>query len=642
MIRSILELPARQSFRRIPRRIVGQERSLYLSSRREFSTASPQNASTGKPGKAPESGSSLPKFIFGGVAVSAAFMAAYQSGYLDQMLGKEKHDSLETSRIGLDFKNQDASSQDAKSVHHFKEEEVLTGSEVPKDLSPQTGDGGKDEIQPVAPQSDALNETKIDIESSSQDRSEVTLGESNALNQHKDLPTGDAVSNVESTDSAISSEGSPDAQSPTINISKLPDEEVKVGELSGQATSVTNLDEAKLMPHQDLVAEERQEDASGHFIETPVSLLESYHLEDKSEGRPPSSLDRDIDIEAFASAIEESNDGAATKDGKLILDFLQAIHAAEKRQAELDAHQFAEEKRKMKEKHEKELKDAIARDLMHAEEAALLDKEMKRERAKAAAALAALQQKLEETHRLELELKESEAEMKLKKAEELAKAEMVSAIAREKAAQIEKMAEANLHINALCMAFYARSEEARQSHSVHKLALGALALEDALSKGLPIKAEIEALQTYLDGIDKDSVLDLVLSSLPEETVFHGTDTVLQLNHQFDTLKGTLRHFSFIPPGGGGILAHSLARVASWLKVKEGGRSDDGIESIISRVESFLAEGKLAEAADALEEGLQGSQAAEIVRVWVKQARNRAIAEQALTLLQSFATSVSLT
>lgn len=216
------------------------------------------------------------------------------------------------------------------------------------------------------------------------------------------------------------------------------------------------------------------------------------------------------------------------------------------------------------------------------------------------------------------------------------------AIAREKAAQIEKMAEANLHINALCMAFYARSEEARQSHSVHKLALGALALEDALSRGLPIKAEIEALQTYLEGIDKNSVLDLVLSSLPEETIFRGTDTVLQLNHQFDTLKGTLRHFSLIPPGGGGILAHSLARVASWLKIKEGGHSGDGIESIISRVESYLAEGKLAEAADALEEGLQGSQATEIVQVWVRQARNRAIAEQALTLLQSFATSVSLT
>lgn len=28
-----------------------------------------------------------------------------------------------------------------------------------------------------------------------------------------------------------------------------------------------------------------------------------------------------------------------------------------------------------------------------------------------------------------------------------------------------------MQINALCMAFYARSEEARQSHSAHKLAL---------------------------------------------------------------------------------------------------------------------------------------------------------------------------
>lgn len=49
-----------------------------------------------------------------------------------------------------------------------------------------------------------------------------------------------------------------------------------------------------------------------------------------------------------------------------------------------------------------------------------------------------------------------------------------------------------------------------------------------------------------------------------------------------------------------------------------------------------------EAADALEAGVRGSEAAEIIVDWVKQARNRAIAEQALTLLQSYATSVSLT
>lgn len=60
---------------------------------------------------------------------------------------------------------------------------------------------------------------------------------------------------------------------------------------------------------------------------------------------------------------------------------------------------------------------------------------------------------------------------------------------------------------------------------------GAVALDDTLSKGLPIETEIDALHSYLDGIDKDSVLDLVLSSLPEETRKNGIDTLLQLNQK---------------------------------------------------------------------------------------------------------------
>ncbi|KAG2242864.1 hypothetical protein Bca4012_022410 [Brassica carinata] len=167
----------------------------------------------------------------------------------------------------------------------------------------------------------------------------------------------------------------------------------------------------------------------------------------------------------------------------------------------------------------------------------------------------------------------------------MAKAELISAIAKEKAAQIVKMAEADLN-------------------------------------KLPIQKEIDMLQTLFEGIHQDSMLELVLSSLPEEARSSGTDTVQQLNQK---LKGTLRHFSLIPPGGGGILAHSLAHIASWLKV-----------------DNCLAEGKLAEAAAALEEGVKGSKAEEIVNEWVRCARNRAISEQAVTLLQSYATCASLT
>ncbi|KAI4371248.1 hypothetical protein MLD38_019509 [Melastoma candidum] len=348
---------------------------------------------------------------------------------------------------------------------------------------------------------------------------------------------------------------------------------------------------------EDIVSEDRLEESSSKEISKDTSLLEAYNLEDNSEEKPSS----------FSHGIEELNEAAVTKDGRLILDFLQAIHAAEKRQADLDSHLFAEEKRALKEKYEKEVKDAIARELMRAEEAALLNKELKKERAKAAAALKALQQSLEDSHNLKLAQKEAEAESKLKKVVELAKLETAASIAREKAAQIEKVAEANLHINALCMAFFARSEEARRSHSIHKLSLGALALEDALDKGLPIKAEIEALQRYLEGIEKDSPLDLVLSSLPEETILHGSDTVLQLNQQFDTLKGTLRHFQ---PNSSWWRRHfsSLFGICSFLDKDQRGRTSrgDDIESTIKKVEKLLAEGNLAEAADALEEGVRAA------------------------------------
>lgn len=108
--------------------------------------------------------------------------------------------------------------------------------------------------------------------------------------------------------------------------------------------------------------------------------------------------------------------------------------------------------------------------------------ELKRERAKAAAALKSLQEKLEEKYKTELEqkveslvyasksfircisiwavivvifkiqvdnllpLQQREAEYKLEKVEELAKAELAAKIVSEKAAQLERIAEANLNV----------------------------------------------------------------------------------------------------------------------------------------------------------------------------------------------------
>lgn len=436
-----------------------------------------------------------------------------------------------------------------------------------------------------------------------------------------------------------------------VSVSEKSPEDAKLDVILSQTEVAVEQTEVNGTSEETIGLENVQVSEEAGAMEVPSKMAELDHADAEKEPLKPLSesyLLQDewtIDI----SSEKENNDTAGSssaskkdkrtpEDGKIILDLIEAIHAAEKKQAESDASIFAEEKRILKEKYEKELKDARARELMYAEEAAILDKELSKVKVKAAAAIKSTEEKAVNNLREELQRKDEEFDVQLKKITELAKAELAAAIAKEKSSQIEKIAEANLNINALCLAFYARSEEARQTHSVHKLALGTLALEDALSRGLPIQSEVVALLKSLKGIDKDSLLQLALSSLPEEILNNGANTQMQLNEKFESLKGILRHFSLIPAGGGGVLAHLVADIASSLKMKE--QSGDGIESIISRVENLLVDGNFAEAADVLEGGVDGSEAEEVVAEWVRHARNRAVAELALSLLHSYALSVA--
>lgn len=68
------------------------------------------------------------------------------------------------------------------------------------------------------------------------------------------------------------------------------------------------------------------------------------------------------------------------------------------------------------------------------------------------------------------------------------------------------------------------------------------------------------------------------------------------------------------------------------------QSGHGIESLISKVEGYLVDGQFVEAAEALEGGVRGSEAEGVIADWVRQARNRAVTEQALSLFQSYAAS----
>lgn len=53
-------------------------------------------------------------------------------------------------------------------------------------------------------------------------------------------------------------------------------------------------------------------------------------------------------IKGYIGATEQVRDEESSKDGKIVLDLIEAIHAAEKKQAESDAFVFAEERRVLK------------------------------------------------------------------------------------------------------------------------------------------------------------------------------------------------------------------------------------------------------------------------------------------------------
>lgn len=634
-----MEISSRRSVGRISPRTTPQI-PLYLSSRKEFSVASQSNSSkgSGSTGKPPDSGSNLSKVFIGSIAIGAAALTAYQTGYLEKLLSKEQNNDLNTHEIPILHEEPQQSKTVNGDLHDGETVEPVAVQNVQEsEVSSPTVEHGEKNIE-IDPYYSRREEEEAQSELK---QLPISKPHDAISEQESKLPSLDhniSTSDNASTDSIALIQEDLGTRNQEVKPTTEHHEGAQITSIPTQVAHVIEEKKIKSEQPQQLGTTNMPEGILSNDVKEPNSLLDAYLLRGKAEQTAAASsyLDKDI-----AEAVKVTNDVYVSKDGKVVLDLLEAIHTAERRQADLDARIFSEEKRLMKEKYEKELKDARARELMYAERETILDKELHKEKLKAAAALKSLQEMLEEEFRMEIERKESETEFELNKLKDLAKAELTAAIASEKASQIEKMEEANLNINALCMAFYARSEEARQSHSVHKLALGALALEDALSKGLPIQKEIDALNSYIDGIDKDSLLGLVMASLPEDTLKNGTDTILQLNHKFDGLKGTLRHFSLMPPGGGGILAHSLAYIASNLKVKEADKSGDGIESLINRVESLLADGKLLEAAETLESGLKGSQAAEVVGDWVQQARNRAITEQALTLLQSYATSVSL-
>ncbi|KAJ1701286.1 hypothetical protein LUZ63_001065 [Rhynchospora breviuscula] len=634
--RCVKDLTSVRSLTRSHLRQIASQLPYILSTRNALSTSAPK---VPPPEEEKKSGGSglLGRLLLGGFILGGGALA-YNYGYFDSFLKDAKvpvYGTIEKDSQKVPA-NQDTPAENLASSESF-ESKAKMHTPAPEFVEPQIEkpaslDSAATESErpahEIAERDTVKSEPKLYPLAPSDES--IDTKESVPEGNMQDRPVASDVKPVESEDTA----------------SKDPEEVVVIKTTAGGET-----DKAEQLAD-DSATVSRQVEESGSLDGIPPK--DTVHETPKdpvySEAQPPKSLaelyslqEEDHIDDAAKEKVKSANVTPVSEDSdgpKVVVDLIEAIHAAERQQAESDAYIFAEEKRRLKEKYERELKDARALLVKKAEEVAMLEKELNKEKAKAVATIKSVQETAQQRLQKELEQKEEEVRKQLERVQELAKAELAAAISKEKASQIEKIAEANLNINALCMAFYARSEEARQSHSVHSLALATLRMEEALSKGLPLKEEVDSLRNSLEEIDKDTLLSLALSSLPKEALDCGTDTQMDLSIKFSALKGTLRRYSLIPASGGGMLTHAVARLASSIKIKEEDESGEGIESLITRVENLLVNGKLAEAADALEIGLHGSQAEEAVAQWVRQARARAIAEQTLSLLQSYASSIT--
>ncbi|KAL5650487.1 hypothetical protein ACJX0J_041296, partial [Zea mays] len=540
------DLRSPRSLARVSRPI-SVESPTFLKSRSNSTKASPkssQNAAPGPQGQPSQSGSNVSKIVLGTLVVGAAAMGAHQLGYIDLQFRDKK--------FPFSLKKEDV----VKVYEDLKipsEQKVDQTQNVSGQNAEIVQENNNEAHTPKGVLNDGMGALEVPINEDQLVPAEEKKSQTLAHETHP-------VPDEHGSDTKMPSEDSLAVEIETVPIDANESSEVPHEQQTDRIDSTippTQSTPTTVSTYDHPTDPDAPKDLSGAGAVEQKSLAETYFLQDE----PDVSKDATIKEKRSDEVIREKT----SKDGKIVLDIIEAIHAAEKKQADVDAYMYSEERRKLKEKYEKELKDTRARELMYAEEAAILDKELKKEKLKNAAALKELQEKAEQKLQDELQRKDEETSQQIEKAQEIAKAELAAAVAKEKASQIEQIAEANLNIDALCMAFYARSEETRQSHSVHKLALGTLALEHALSSGSPIRSEVELLRKSVEGIDKDSLLELALSSLPEDVLDYGSDTMMGLKQKFNSLKETIRHFSLLPAGGGGILAHTVARVASSIK-----------------------------------------------------------------------------
>lgn len=224
----------------------------HLSSRKEFSNASRPGA-PGSTGKPPESNGSQSKILIGGAAVSAALLAAYQLGFLDKYLEKEKLSVPKEAQIN-------ATTEDLKSAQHSIDELVSLDSEKFNNENPA--------LEHAEQKVDAhLSQPEIVIEDSGdklvplEDKSDIVEDQNAAAkeNQLPEYPQSSQTSGDLSKESVVQSDGIIGIKNTESEIARRQEEEIQDTSTSTQGSTFLDENETKDNQSKQQEIEERRE-----------------------------------------------------------------------------------------------------------------------------------------------------------------------------------------------------------------------------------------------------------------------------------------------------------------------------------------------------------------------------------------------
>ena len=283
--------------------------------------------------------------------------------------------------------------------------------------------------------------------------------------------------------------------------------------------------------------------------------------------------------------------------------------------------------------------------------------EMERSETRVAALVEELERFGEEREAAEREADaEREAEL-ARRLEEQAEAHALAiaeCLIRERVGRAEALDEIRLKLNGVKEAYDVNGAALRKSHAGVKMSLAVFALQSKVSNGDPFHEELRAVASVASnamGADDPgrALVDAVVGSIPEAVARSGVPTAGRLRDRLDNVCRAARRLSLVPETGGGIVAHLVAYLASWLRMSEptsgwggggGGTAGGGVEAAVATARANVAAGRLHVAAAALEEGTEGTAAARAVAGWVADARERQRLEMAMSVLRSHAAAAA--